>query len=471
MSPAVSSSRADAPPVLIRDAAEVDLPAIRRLIPAAYLEYESVLSPDLFAAYIAELLTVTEPSSTAHLVVATIDGKVIGAVTFYPDADRAGLGMPADWSTLRALAVDPAHRGRGVGAALLTACTDRAMALGARNIGLHTAHFMTTAIKLYERFGFERAPQFDVNAVDIVSVDDPDGPLVIAYQRALRPPTPVDSYPLGRSAAETRRLILQHQIYGPLTRQLLIDAGITRGMKVLDLGSGAGDVAMLLADLVGPQGRVVGVDANADILDAARAHVGAAGWTNVEFVVGDLDHLDVATDFDAVVGRWILMYLAEPADLLRRLPNLTRPGAVIAFQESADLTAAVEAVPPTPLHDQLARWTTPPAEGTGPIVNMGRRLYHTFLDAGLPAPQLRLEAPIGGGPDWPGYSFIASSIRSLLPMLQQRGSVTAEIADVDTLEDRLRTEVVERDGMQILPTVIGAWTRTSAGERRAPQAG
>ena len=50
MSPAVPSSRADAPPVLIRDAAEVDLPAIRRLIPAAYLEYESVLSPDLFAA-------------------------------------------------------------------------------------------------------------------------------------------------------------------------------------------------------------------------------------------------------------------------------------------------------------------------------------------------------------------------------------------------------------------------------------
>ena len=93
-----------------------------------------------------------------------------------------------------------------------------------------------------------------------------------------------------------------------------------------------------------------------------------------------------------MVGRWIMMYLAEPADLLRRLPDLTRPGAVIAFQESADLTAAVEAVPPTPLHDQLARWTAPLAEGTGPIVNMGRRLYHTFLDAGLPAPQLRLEA-------------------------------------------------------------------------------
>ena len=78
----------------------------------------------------------------------------------------------------------------------------------------------------------------------------------------------VDAYPLGRSDAETRRLMLQHQVYSPITRQFLMTAGITRGMKVLDLGSGAGDVAMLCADLVGPQGAVVGIDANASILDS-----------------------------------------------------------------------------------------------------------------------------------------------------------------------------------------------------------
>ena len=71
----------------------------------------------------------------------------------------------------------------------------------------------------------------------------------------------VDAYPLGRSDAEARRLILQHQVYSSITRQFLMTAGIARGMKVLDMGSGAGDVAMLCADLVGPQGTVVGVDA------------------------------------------------------------------------------------------------------------------------------------------------------------------------------------------------------------------
>ena len=69
-----------------------------------------------------------------------------------------------------------------------------------------------------------------------------------------------NGYILGRSDAETRRLIVQHQLYGPFTRQFLTASGITAGMKVLDVGSGAGDVALLLAELVGPQGRVVGVE-------------------------------------------------------------------------------------------------------------------------------------------------------------------------------------------------------------------
>src|SRR5262245_28190059 len=97
-----------------------------------------------------------------------------------------------------------------------------------------------------------------------------------------------DDYVLGRSAAETQRLILQHQIYGPLTRRFLHAAGVGAGMRVLDAGSGAGDVALLLADLVGPSGAVVGVEENPAIVETASARVDAAGWRNVSFVVGDL---------------------------------------------------------------------------------------------------------------------------------------------------------------------------------------
>src|SRR4051794_19995231 len=97
-----------------------------------------------------------------------------------------------------------------------------------------------------------------------------------------------DEYILGRSDAETRRLIAQHQIYGPLTRRVFEAAGIGAGMRVLDVGSGAGDVALLLADLVGPRGQVVGVDTNAAILDTARLRAEASGWRNVSFHAGDV---------------------------------------------------------------------------------------------------------------------------------------------------------------------------------------
>src|SRR5437867_11056695 len=96
------------------------------------------------------------------------------------------------------------------------------------------------------------------------------------------------TYVLGHSAEETRRLQRQAQVYGPSSRRLFVEAGITNGMRVLDVGSGAGDVALLVADLVGPQGRVVGVDTNAVILDTARERAHAAGLTNVSFIEGDI---------------------------------------------------------------------------------------------------------------------------------------------------------------------------------------
>ena len=134
-----------------------------------------------------------------------------------------------------------------------------------------------------------------------------------------------DGYALSRSEAETERLIVQQQLFGHLTRQFFVAAGITTGMQVLDLGSGAGDVALTLAELVGPQGRVVGVDMNADILDTARRRVAAAGWSNVEFRLGDVHELDVGNEFDAVVGRWVLMYVPDPAELFSPSPVASAP--------------------------------------------------------------------------------------------------------------------------------------------------
>ena len=80
----------------------------------------------------------------------------------------------------------------------------------------------------------------------------------------------------GHSARETARLIAQAREREPAGRRLLQDAGLAPGMRVLDVGSGAGDVALLAAEIVGPGGAVVGVDANAAILETARGRAQAA---------------------------------------------------------------------------------------------------------------------------------------------------------------------------------------------------
>jgi SAM-dependent methyltransferase len=233
-------------------------------------------------------------------------------------------------------------------------------------------------------------------------------------------------------------------------------------MKVLDLGSGAGDVALLCADLVGPQGTVVGIDANATILEFARHRVHAAGWRNVEFRHGDIWDVDLPYDFDAVVGRWVLMYVEEPARLLRQIAAHLRPGGIVAFQESENLKAAVQTYPPTPTHDEIVRWMNPPVDPPMPVFDMGLRLNRTFIDGGLDGPELRRDAPIGGGLNWPGVRAPHESVRSLLPFMEQIGAVTAEEVDVDTLAARLRDEALACDAVQMLPAVIGAWTRTRA---------
>ena len=267
-----------------------------------------------------------------------------------------------------------------------------------------------------------------------------------------------DTYPLGRTEAETRRLILQNQIYGATTRRFFQAAGIGPGMKVLDLGSGAGDVALLLADLVGPRGQVVGVEMNATIVETARARVKTMGWRNVTFQVGDVREITLDSDFDAVAGRWILMYLPDPAAMLRHLATRLKPGGIVAFHEN-DFSYPPTVFPTTDLSRQIQGWTIPPQGTPGPEMRMGTKLFRTYLEAGLPAPQLLVEAAAGGGPDWPGYEYVAETLRSLLPALQKMAGLDPEKVEIDTLAERMRADVTKVQGIHMLPLMFGAWAR------------
>src|SRR5947209_1153786 len=141
-------------------------------------------------------------------------------------------------------------------------------------------------------------------------------------------------YALGSTDAEHERLIRQAVRLAPYTERFFREAGIGPGQRVLDLGSGVGDVAMLAARLVAPSGEVVGVERDTRSITRAKARVADAGLPNVTFTQSDVSQIASTRLFDAVVGRFILMYLPDPVAVLRSLSRLVRPGGVFAFQES-----------------------------------------------------------------------------------------------------------------------------------------
>ena len=270
------------------------------------------------------------------------------------------------------------------------------------------------------------------------------------------------TYTMGRTQEEEERLIQQSQLYDAVTRRFFREAGISSGMKVLDIGSGAGDVALTAAELVGPAGAVVGVDVNPAILETAQARAQAAGFTNVEFVAGDARTLDLGNDFDALTGRLVLMYMADPADALKQLATRLRPGGTVAFQE-ADFTPYRQMYrPDTPLANKLIDWALAVFERSGAHSGMGFDLYRAFVEAGLPEPYMHFESPVGGPEGWAGYQYIANSLRSVLPLLEEYGIATAEEVDVDTLAERVRQEVeTAKRPIRLVPHVT-AWAQLAS---------
>src|SRR4051812_996515 len=164
--------------------------------------------------------------------------------------------------------------------------------------------------------------------------------------------TPVPpEYQLGSSAEELERLNRQGRLLAPATRVLLEAGGLREGMRVLDLGSGMGDLALLAADIVGPTGSVLGIDQSRD----AGAKAGSrATPANVRYAVGDIH--DPAPDgpFDAVIGRLVLMYTPDPAAVLRAQAGVLRTGGLVIPVEF-DLPSA-RTIPDVPLAQQCLAW-------------------------------------------------------------------------------------------------------------------
>jgi SAM-dependent methyltransferase len=263
-------------------------------------------------------------------------------------------------------------------------------------------------------------------------------------------------YVLGHSEQELARLERQSEVFAAETRSVLHNAGLKPGMTVLDIGCGAGDVALIAAELVGPGGSVLGIDRAGLPLSVAgaRAERGGLGW--LRFQEADVFSFEPDGTFDAAVGRFILLHVADPVGVLKRLTQFLNPGGTVAFLEM-DIDQA-GAVPELPLLSQCIDWITATYRRVGVEPNMGSNLYAAFRAAGLD-PRLAATQHIESGADSIAYAFTAQTLLSLVPTMEKLGIASAAEVDVDTLTARLRDAAVAGDHCIFMPRLVGAWAK------------
>jgi 2-polyprenyl-3-methyl-5-hydroxy-6-metoxy-1,4-benzoquinol methylase len=264
------------------------------------------------------------------------------------------------------------------------------------------------------------------------------------------------AYVLGHVGAEIQRLLLQGRLHNDFTEHVLRLAGLRSGMRVLDVGCGPGDVSFIAARLVGPEGAVLGVDASTDVIELARIRAADQDMESVSFEATAIVDISLDEPVDAVIGRLILMHLPDPVAALRHLAAMVRRGGLIVFCES-DING-VYGVTDLPLFRAMKETVAKVFQAAGVDPAFGARLPTLFRSAGLRSPRLKLGAPVGGADDIDIMVYVAETWRSMFPLAERHGLVPDQLADLDTLAQRLRDEIVAAQAMVVMPPLICAWT-------------
>jgi 2-polyprenyl-3-methyl-5-hydroxy-6-metoxy-1,4-benzoquinol methylase len=250
----------------------------------------------------------------------------------------------------------------------------------------------------------------------------------------------------------------QADMLRPTTERLLRAAGVSKGMRVLDLGCGAGDVSVLAAELVGPSGSVVGIDRNADVVAVANERARSSGLQNVDFRHAELHAFTSDASFDCVVGRYVLIHQANPAHFLRAGARFLRRSGVIAFHEP-DSTRSFNSSPVVPRWHAIGELLRAAFNDALPHYDVANRMVEHFFNAGLRTPSILREIPVSTGEHSTLCRWAAETLHSVQPRLVEMGLFPKEAVAVETIETKLRDAAVAARGMLEGPAQVGAWAR------------
>lgn len=269
----------------------------------------------------------------------------------------------------------------------------------------------------------------------------------------------MSSYPLPSTDEERKRLAAQALMMNPLTRRLFAAAGLAEGMRVLDVGSGAGDVALLAREFVGETGAVVGYDQDPAQVAYAQERAKKAGFTNVRFVEAGTDAFQSDAPFDAAVGRFTLMYHPDMDAALTTISRHVRTGGALAFHEwnLRDNPGAWPQVWPPIGSDFQTRLHTI-------VRTMAASGVNLFAGAALVAGLSKL----GEAQAWAEQSvtFGASAVeapltllRSVLPRAEALGLIGPGDIDVEAMRVQARQHSAQCTTVVMSPTQVLAWAR------------
>lgn len=266
---------------------------------------------------------------------------------------------------------------------------------------------------------------------------------------------PSGRYPIERRAGEVERLRTQSAAI-ELDAALMLDRiGVSPGWRCLDLGCGPGGIVELLSRRAGPQGHVIGLDADAVFLEQARALARAQGLGNVEFMRGDAYRTGLPrASFDLVHARFLASTAGKPRELIAEAAALARPGGIVALQEP-DI-GTLRCYPPHPAWNRLARLCERVFELSGADVRLAQRLYPLAKQAGLEDVQYR-PFLVGFRSCDPMAGYLPDTIESLRGAILRRRLIGKR--GLDAALAACREHLAEPDTVFTYVTVAQVWGR------------
>ena len=258
---------------------------------------------------------------------------------------------------------------------------------------------------------------------------------------------------LATGKAAVRRLTALHRIYAPTGRRVLMRAGLKPGMRVADFGCGVGATTRSLAEMVGPDGHVTGIDLSAAQLEQGRALCSAAGISNATFTEASALATGLPRNsFDLVYCRFLLLHLTDPAACLREMFDILKPGGIVVV-EDGDLNSA-GSVPPSAL-GWFADLFTRLGPTRGLNYSLAKDLYHLVKATGFEEPDIEIHQPaIPRGED---RFLLKWSVEEAAPAYVGAGLVTRE--EMDGILSDMERDTHDPAILAIMPAMSLVWAR------------